>query len=628
MDYNETAREILRNVGGQENVQQAIHCMTRLRFNLNDNTKVNRTELENVPGVMGTNISGSQFQVIIGNEVPKVYNAIMENSNLGAGGTKNNGAPKEKEGIISTIFDVISGTFTPILPAIAGAGMIKGILAIVTTFGWLSPESQTYIILNAIGDGAFFFLPILLAFSAAKKFGSNPFIGAAIAAAILHPSITSLLGAAEQVHFLGLPVTAVTYSSTVIPILLGIWIASYVERLVDRITHSSIKLIVVPTLTLLIMVPIILITVGPLGFIIGEWLSVGVETLFNVAGFLASALLGGTWSLIIMTGMHYAFLPIVFNNIATNGYDYLITTMFAANMGQAGAALAVGLKSKDKQFRALATTTSLTALMGITEPAMYGVNMRLKKPFIAALIGGAAGGLWMGIFNVKYYILGGNVGLPGVASLIGPTFLQGIIGMVISFVVALIVGLLLGFKDVTKATTEPLAQDKVNIVERVNEGEPNGDATVKAEDIMSPLNGEIKDLSEVNDPTFSKRMMGNGIAIIPNDGVVVSPVEGTVTALFPTNHAIGITSKNGAEILVHVGLETVNLNGKYFDSHINLGDSVQPGDKLITFDVNGIKSEGYDLITPVIISNTDRYESISPACDNNIHKGDILLQLK
>lgn len=293
MDYDKLSKDILQLVGGEENVQRVIHCMTRLRFNLHDNAKADRSQLEQLPGVMGTNISGEQFQIIIGNDVPKVYQAIVRHSNLSD--EKSASSSSQKKNVLSAIFDVISGVFTPILPAIAGAGMIKGLVALAVTFGWMAENSQVHVILSAVGDGAFYFLPLLLAMSAARKFGSNPYVAAAIAAAILHPDLTALLGAGKPISFIGLPVTVATYSSTVIPILLAIWIASYVEKWIDRFTHSSLKLIVVPTFTLLIVVPLTLITVGPLGAILGEYLSAGVNYLFDHAGLVAMILLAGTF---------------------------------------------------------------------------------------------------------------------------------------------------------------------------------------------------------------------------------------------------------------------------------------------------------------------------------------------
>ncbi|KAF6602574.1 MULTISPECIES: beta-glucoside-specific PTS transporter subunit IIABC [unclassified Bacillus (in: firmicutes)] len=610
MDYHKISKEILQLVGGEENVQSVIHCMTRLRFNLYDNAKADRSGLEQTEGVMGTNISGGQFQIIVGNHVPKVYQALMESSGLSDESA--NKTSKQKKNVLSAVFDVISGVFTPILPAIAGAGMIKGLVTLAVTFGWMSEKSQTHSILTAVGDGAFYFLPLLLAVSAARKFRCNPYVAAAVAGAILHPDLTALLGAGKSISFIGLPVTAATYSSTVIPILLAIWLMSYVEKGIDRITPSSLKLIAVPMLTLVIVVPVTLITVGPLGAILGNYLSVGVNDLFNHAGIAAMILLAGTFSLIIMTGMHYALVPIMINNIAQNGHDYILPAMFLANMGQAGASFAVFLKSKNKTFKSLAFTTSITALMGITEPAMYGVNMRLKKPFAAALIGGAAGGAFYGVTGVASYIVGGNAGLPSIPVFIGPTFLYALIGLFISFAAGMAAALLIGFEDVQS--------------ERDKASETPG-VTAGGEIIHSPIKGEVKALSEVNDSVFSGGMMGKGFAILPEEGAAVSPVEGRVTAVFKTKHAIGITSARGAEILIHIGLDTVRLDGRHFEIHVKEGDAVAPGDLLITFDIEEIKAAGFDVITPVIITNTDQYSFTDVKKSGMVKPNEALLAL-
>ncbi|MGE9879463.1 beta-glucoside-specific PTS transporter subunit IIABC [Bacillus velezensis] len=610
MDYHKISKEILQLVGGEENVQSVIHCMTRLRFNLYDNAKADRSGLEQTEGVMGTNISGGQFQIIIGNHVPKVYQALMESSGLSDESA--NKTSKQKKNVLSAVFDVISGVFTPILPAIAGAGMIKGLVALAVTFGWMSEKSETHSILTAVGDGAFYFLPLLLAVSAARKFRCNPYVAAAVAGAILHPDLTALLGAGKSISFIGLPVTAATYSSTVIPILLAIWLMSYVEKGIDRITPSSLKLIAVPMLTLVIVVPVTLITVGPLGAILGNYLSVGVNDLFNHAGIAAMILLAGTFSLIIMTGMHYALVPIMINNIAQNGHDYILPAMFLANMGQAGASFAVFLKSKNKTFKSLAFTTGITALMGITEPAMYGVNMRLKKPFAAALIGGAAGGAFYGVTGVASYIVGGNAGLPSIPVFIGPTFLYALIGLFISFAAGIAAALLIGFEDVQS--------------ERDKASEAPG-VTAGGEIIHSPIKGEVKALSEVNDSVFSGGMMGKGFAILPEEGAAVSPVEGRVTAVFKTKHAIGITSTRGAEVLIHIGLDTVRLDGRHFEMHVKEGDTVAPGDLLITFDIDEIKAAGFDVITPVIITNTDQYSFTDVKKSGMVKPNEALLAL-
>ncbi|PAE08549.1 PTS beta-glucoside transporter subunit EIIBCA [Terribacillus saccharophilus] len=621
MNHRKTAEEILQLVGGESNVQNVIHCMTRLRFNLYDNSKADRQALEQVDGVLGSNISGSQFQLIIGNEVPKVYKEIIANSNLSES-KSTEGESKQKKNVISSIFDVISGVFTPILPAIAGAGMIKGIAALLVTFGWLQEASQTYQILTVIGDGAFYFLPILLAISAARKFGSNPYVAAAIGAAILHPTLTAMFAEGGSISFIGLPVTIATYSSTVIPILLAIWIASYVEKWVDRITHASLKLIVVPSVTLLVVVPVTLITVGPLGAIAGNYLSTGTNFLFQNAGIIAMILLAGTFSLIIITGMHYALVPIMLNNIAVNGYDYMMPAMFLANFGQAGAAFAVAMRSKNKKFKSLSFTTALTATMGVTEPAMYGVNMRLKKPFVAALIGAAAGGVLYALTDVKAYIVAGMAGLPGLPTFVGPEFIFAVLGLVLAFVAAAVVTWIIGFEDVLAP-----AEETTTTEEKAVDTAEETDSEKVSEVIASPLTGEVRPLAEVSDPTFAQEIMGKGIAIFPSKGEVVSPIDGEVVTLFATKHAIGLRSTDGAEVLIHVGIDTVKLNGEHFTAHIASGDKVQKGQKLVSFDIEAIQAAGYDVITPVIITNTAEYEDITALTEGTVNGGEAILDL-
>ncbi|WP_342552277.1 beta-glucoside-specific PTS transporter subunit IIABC [Paenibacillus sp. FSL R7-0652] len=627
MDKQQLSKDILKLVGGEENIDQVTHCMTRLRFNLNDNKKADKETLKNTPGVMGVMENGGQFQVIIGNDVPKVYNALVGNMSKGAnaGSSAVSTGEKKKRNPISALFDFISGVFTPILPAITGAGMIKGIIAILVAFNWLSDKSSTYIILSAIGDGAFYFLPIILAISAAKKLGSNMYIGAALAAGIMHPTITALLTEGDS-SFAGIKVVAATYSSTVIPIVIAIWIASYVEKAVDRITHSSVKLIVVPTVTLLIMVPLTLIAIGPLGSIIGNGMSGGIAWLFDNASILASILIGGTMSLLIITGMHYALLPIIVGSMTTLGYDFIIPLMLAANWAQAGGAIGVGLRSKNGQTKSMAYSTGLTAFMGITEPAMYGVNMRYKKPFVAALIGGAIGGGFMGIVKVKAYVLTGLVGLPGLAAFISPsisTLIYGILGGLIAIASAAIITYILGFQE--NNTPQAAA-----VTEPVKESAPVVTEETKAQDeqVFSPITGEVRPLSEVPDPAFSEEIMGKGYAIQPSEGRVVSPINGTVFSLSKSGHAIGLVSDTGAEMLIHIGIDTVKLKGQFFSPKVQAGAKVSVGDVLMEFDREEIEKAGYTTITPVIITNMHQYASIESAGRTTVKEQELLFTAK
>ncbi|MEK4055995.1 beta-glucoside-specific PTS transporter subunit IIABC [Paenibacillus sp. FSL F4-0087] len=628
MDKQQLSKDILKLVGGEENIDQVTHCMTRLRFNLNDNKKADKATLKNTPGVMGVMENGGQFQVIIGNDVPVVYNALVGNMSKSpdAKPAASSGTSKKKNPL-SAVFDFISGVFTPILPAITGAGMLKGIVALLLTFGWIDATSSTYIILSAIGDGAFYFLPIILGISTARKLGSNMYIGAAIGASVMHPTITALLAPGENVSFIGLPVVAATYASSVIPILIAIWLASYVEKAIDKVTHASLKLIVVPTVTLLIIVPVMMIAVGPLGVIIGNGLTDGINWLFNNAGLFAGLLVGGAFSLLIITGMHYALVPIMIGSIATLGYDYLIPLMMMANFAQAGSALGVSLKSKNKQIKSLSASTGVTALMGITEPAMYGVNMRFKKPFVAALIGAAISGAFVSFFQTKAYVIGGLAGLSGIPMIIGPTFVYALIGIIVAVVVSAILTYILGFEDVPEAVpaaepTTPAATTSVSAVTAVEE------TKALDQDVFSPITGEVKSLSEVPDPAFSEEIMGKGFAIQPSEGRVVSPINGTVFSLSKSGHAIGLVSDDGAEMLIHIGIDTVKLKGQFFSPKVQAGAKVAVGDVLMEFDREEIEKAGYTTITPVIITNMHQYNSIESAGRTTIKEKDLLFTAK
>lgn len=632
MDKQQLSKDILKLVGGEENIDQVTHCMTRLRFNLNDNKKADKATLKNTPGVMGVMENGGQFQVIIGNDVPVVYNALVGNMSKSpdakpAASTQTG----KKKNPLSAVFDFISGVFTPILPAITGAGMIKGIVALLLTFGWIDATSSTYIILSAIGDGAFYFLPIILGISTARKLGSNMYIGAAIGASVMHPTITALLAPGENVSFIGLPVVAATYASSVIPILIAIWLASYVEKAIDKVTHASLKLIVVPTVTLLIIVPVMMIAVGPLGVIIGNGLTDGINWLFSNAGLFAGLLVGGAFSLLIITGMHYALVPIMIGSIATLGYDYLIPLMMVANFAQAGSALGVSLKSKNKQIKSLSASTGVTALMGITEPAMYGVNMRFKKPFVAALIGAAISGAFISFFQTKAYVIGGLAGLSGIPMIIGPTFVYALIGIVIAVVVSAILTYILGFEDVPEAVpaatvsakpATPAAATSAAAATMIEE------TKAVDQDVFSPITGEVKPLSEVPDPAFSEEIMGKGFAIQPSEGRVVSPINGTVFSLSKSGHAIGLVSDDGAEMLIHIGIDTVKLKGQFFSPKVQAGAKVAVGDVLMEFDREEIEKAGYTTITPVIITNMHQYHSIESAGRTTIKEKELLFTAK
>lgn len=625
MNTSTLARQIVEHVGGADNITFLFHCITRLRFNLNDLSAVDQEAIRQLDGVFGVNVSGDQFQVIIGNQVDEVCEAILssiprlkEAYDAKIGSPKAEPAKSEKN-LLARLMETISGIFSPIIPAIAGAGILKGILALLLTFEVMDKASANYQILYAISDGVFYLLPLVLAYSCATRFKCNPYVAVAMAAVLFHPSITGLfqqsLKSGDGLTFFGLPITPASYASSVVPIILAIWLMSFVERFIDRFMPGPLKTMFVPLFTLLIVTPITLSALGPIGLFLGNGLTGGVTWLLSHLGGVAGLLIGGSMSLIIITGMHYTLVPVMVNNVSTMGYDPIKILFFVANLGQAGAAFGVFLRSRDKKLKSLALSTSFSAAMGITEPAMYGVNMRLKKPFLAALIGGGLGGALAVSFGVKAYAFTMS-GLPGIPALAGPTFLYAMASLLVSFVVAAVVTVVLGFE-------EPNAQSTSNKASTNESVASNKQATAHTianslpavnEEIHAPVQGLLVKLSEVSDPVFASETFGKGIAIKPESSTVVSPVNGVINSIFPTKHAIAITSDAGAEILIHVGIDTVKLNGKYFACDLAEGEHVQVGQPLIEFDYQAIEKEGIDNSVIMVITNSDDFKQVD-VCD-------------
>ena len=606
MDYKQMSEEILKAVGGEKNISSATHCATRLRLYLKDESLANDGEVKKIKGVMGLAHSQGQYQIIIGQEVGNVAKYFMNQK-------EETGEEKKKFNIL----ELIAGCFTAILPVLTAAGMLQALLVLATSFG-VSDKSDTYIVLYNIANAAFYFLPVILGFSCAKKFHVNPYMGAFLGAILIHPD---LMG--KGLSFIGIPIKAVTYSSSVVPIFLGVAFMSIVEPLADKVCPKIVKFFLKPLLTIIIVAPVTLIVLGPIGMVIGEYLSKLILFINNNFGMLTPIIIGGLCPVIIMTGMHYAIMPISIQQFSTMGYDSIMAPgMLCCNIAQGGAGLAVALKTKNKDFKALATSTGITALLGITEPVMYGVNLKLKRPFLAVMIGGACGGIVSGIFAVKSFAFA-SPGLAGIAIFIGGNGFKNIIGALLSIVVAFIVSfvmtLILGFEDETDGEAI-LETDE--ITEKVIK------ANAEEKIIFSPLKGKIIPLKEVPDEAFASEAMGKGLAIIPEEGKILSPVDGVISALFPTLHAIGITSDNGVEILIHVGIDTVNLNGKYYEAKVKANDRVQVGTQLLTFDKDAIEKEGYETVTPIIIANTNEYSDINILKQENVDYRQKIMTIK
>ncbi|GGH51849.1 PTS beta-glucoside transporter subunit EIIBCA [Paenibacillus silvae] len=642
MNHRELSKEIIRLTGGQENITQAWHCITRLRFNVREENKVQLEQIRALDGVLGAQFQSDQFQVVIGNKVAAVYEELEEQlKQNGAVRAEAEAEPKRSRGI-NAVLDTISGIFTPILPAIVGTGMLKGILALLVTLGAIQETSGEYQILASVANAAFYFLPFLLAVSSARKFKVNEYIALTLAGTLLYPTILNayLENHLEPIRFLSLPVSIVNYTQSVIPIILGVWLLSYVHRWVDRFIPGPVKVIFTSMIVLVITVPILLIAIGPLGNYIGIYLEIGTSWLFAHSGPLTGIVLGGLMPVIVMTGMHYAFFPGTLQNLSKLGYDVLLLPLnLVANMSQAGAVMAVFLKTKNKSMKSIAISSGISAFLGITEPAIYGVTLKLKKPFYASIIGGAAGGGFITAVGLKCF----GFAVPGLLSLplyIGPdggmaNFWYALIGIGISFVVSFTVTLLLKWDepDAVQAAA-PTASEQGDAKKseqaaaattilastastKSSDQDMSPSVTVhsieeKKGEIYSPLTGELVLLKELPDPTFAEEMTGKGIAIYPKEGRVTAPFDGTVTMIAKSKHAIMLTSSSGIDILIHVGLNTVSLKGKFFEEKVVIGQEVKKGDLLLEFDMQSIQAAGINLVTPVIVANTPDYLDVVP----------------
>ena len=610
MDYASVAKKILQRVGGKENVISLVHCMTRLRFTLKDESIVDDEAVKKTKGVMGVMKKAGQYQIIIGNDVANVYAELNKLGNFSSEAPKKAPEKKEKKNVVSMLMDTISGIMAPVIPAIIGAAMIKVLLTLLPMIGVLSTEGDTYNLLSVMGDGAFFFMPVLIAISASKKFGTNMYYAASIALIMLHPNFISLMSeaneAGEIVKFLGfIPVTYASYSYSVIPIILAVWSLKYVEKLADKITPVVTKNFLKPMLVVLIEAPIALIVLGPLGAICGNVLSDIVYAVHDRLGFIAIGIVAGIYPFVVMAGMHHAFTPIKLGVIATTGFEnFICIGELCSNMAQGAASLAVSVKSKNKDFKQIAGSSAFSALFaGITEPALYGVTLRLKRPMLGACIGAAVGGLFGGFFQMKCF----GIATPAIVTIVqyveedrAASLLIAAATILLTVVVTFIATMIIGFEDIVDEDEDETPASDVSI-----ESKEEADITVP-----SPLSGKAVPLSEVKDATFSQEILGKGAAIIPDKGVVYAPFDGKIDVMFETGHALGLTADNGVELLIHVGMDTVNLEGKYFYPKKATGDTIKKGDILLEFDMDGIINAGYDITTPVVVSNTEKYTDI------------------
>ena len=623
-DYAPSAKKLVQALGGKDNITRVFHCMTRLRFYVKDRSKINEADIKKLPEISGVNWHQDQFKVIAVNEVNEMYAQLVK---MGVPNDDSDSSQKtaEKKSVGSAIIDSITGCMTPMIPALTAAGMIKVVLTLLTTFHLVNDTSSTYQVINFIGDAAFYFMPFLIAANAAKVFNVNQSLALIIAGVFLHPNFTAMIASGDPITFFSIPVTPTTYSYSVIPVILMVWIMSYIVKLVDRITPRIVKLILHPTLVILISAPIAIIAVGPLGGIIGDGLAVAIDFLSAKLGFIIVGILGAAFPFIVMTGMHHALTPIGLNAVATGGDTLIFVSQVCSNVAQGGASLAVAVKSKDQNMKQLASASGISALMGITEPALYGVTLKLKRPVVAAAIAAGIGGIVGGLLQVTLYIAQNC--LLAVPAFIGEkgmtNFFYGLLMIAVSFVGAFVLTFIFGFKDEIEESTEETSAPKAE--KTASETKP----LVEKIQILSPADGTVKDITEVPDQTFADKVLGDGAAVIPENGRIYAPADGTVVNIMDTKHGIMFQTDQGVELLIHIGLETVNLKGKYFTSHVSNGSSVKAGDLLVEFDLDAIKKEGYNPITPVVVTNGDDYiRSVSMVkSGEKVQHGDCLLTI-
>lgn len=645
-EYAPLAARIIELVGGPENISQAFHCQTRLRFALKDQAKVNAAELEATDGVLQLMNAGGMYQVVIGMHVKEVFEEV--DAQLKAAGHDSSAAsdaPAEKRGAVSTAIDFISGTFVPIIPAIAGAGMVRAVLSLLTVFGVITNKSQTYIVLNFFADAVFYFLPIMLAVSAANKLKTNPYIAAGLGALMLHPTWVGLVAAGEPVYLFDvIPVTLASYSNSVIPILLVMLAAAPFERWLNKVMPKSLNMVFVPLIVFLVMGTLAMTVIGPIGSWLGGYLATFFVFLADTASWIPPLFIGTLWPLMVMFGVHTAVGPLGFLQLGEVGYDNIVGPgILVSNIAQGAAGLTVAFLTKDSKLKQIASAGGITGLMGITEPVLYGVNLPKRYPLIAAMCGGAAGGIYAGIMQVKRFATG-HSGLPALPMYIGDDTLYHLINisiaLVISIGVTVIVTLVLAPRYEKRFAAEAAAK-----AEAASPASPISPATAplaaasgaatatavlagtKLAELTAPCTGTVVPLAEIADPVFSSGAMGPGVGIEPSSGRIVSPVAGEILVAMDTGHAFGIRTADGVEVLVHVGVDTVQMKGEGFSGALTKGTQVQAGQTLVTADLATIRAAGHPATVVLIVTNHAKFAGVEPIASGDVLAGQPVLSV-
>ncbi|WP_394866497.1 beta-glucoside-specific PTS transporter subunit IIABC [Paraclostridium bifermentans] len=633
--YKQLAQDIIKNVGGKENINGLTHCITRLRFKLKNESIANDDVLKNMGDIVTVMKSGGQYQVVIGNHVEAVYKDVVEIIDLD---NLNTSSETKKSGnILDKGIDIISGIFQPVLGIMAACGMLKGLNALFVALGLYSATSGGYMVINAAGDALFTFLPLFLGYTSAKKFGLKPMLGLALGAAMCYPAIqgSSISAGADAMYtlfkgtmfaspvyidFFGLPIISMDYTGTVVPIIFVVYFASKCEKLFNKFVPDLVKFFFVPMLTLLVTLPVALIVIGPIATFGSTLISEAVLSIRDFSPLLAGAIVGFSWQILVIFGLHWGFIPVYINNVMTLGYDNVMMPFFACTFATSAVVLAIFIKTKDKKLKEMAIPNFISGIFGVTEPAIYGMLLPLKKPFIISCIASGIGGAFYGFFNLRKFITGG-MGIFELPAMIEPNggmgnLIVALSGMAISMVVAFVLTMVL-YKD-----KEEVKEAENKVKEETKEVKST---KLEKEVVVSPIKGEVLNLSDIEDAAFSSGVLGQGVAIIPSDGKVVAPVDGVVTTLFPSLHAIGILSDEGVEVLIHIGLNTVQLEGRGFEACIKQGDRITKGQTILKFDIDVIKEAGYSVVTPIVVTNSSQFLDVVQTESKNIELEDNLI---
>ncbi len=622
--YDELAGMIPELVGGLDNVTFYTHCVTRLRFQIKDKSLVDLNKVKKAPGVKGAQWSGDQLQIIIGGGIEEAFEVIGKATGLGTQGGPAEPWEGKKKFNPGILLEIIAGSITPVVTLLIGTGMIKIIMLLGTMTNLIAADGSTYQVLSFVSDSAFYFLPVLVGHAAAARLGMNPYIGAFLGAMLIHPDFTTMVATGEPIHVFGLPVYAGSYSSSIFPAILSVWAASYVEKFVKKHSLEMLRSILVPFLTILVMTPVSLCALAPLGDVLGTYLSAAIIWTYETFGFIGVAIFTGLHPLLVMTGMQHGMGPYLVASLSDPGYEALASpATFIDNINIGIAALAVGMKSKIRSVKTNGIPSGITAVVGgVTEPALFGTVLQFKPVLIATMTGGFIGGAIAGLAKCVCYAFAGSYGVFGLVTFIGdkgmPNFLWMLaavgVGAVVTFVLTMIL-----YKD-----------DPAELAEEAGADEADGDSTAENTEadskIASPITGEVKALTECEDETFATGVLGNGVLIEPAEGKVYAPCNGRISNLFETLHAIGIETAGGAELLIHIGMDTVGLNGEGFTAHVKTGDSIQKGQLLLEFDMDFILSKGLPVSTPIIVTNSDDYPNMSAVLGKVTH-GDKILTL-